>query len=174
MYRRTVMLSLAIVAAIGMLMPGVAPARAAQDNWVVCQAIGSVRLYADEAHTTLLDAFSVVNAPTRHRVGSGDFVIQGDRAGPGIDVVGTVTGTPYVFEFRSVSAAAGPKPSGVVTSVHWMDWRVSAPGAGIVSDSRTRWLGIYRDNEPIVVEMVGPVIHGLYLSGNMGIYCPQF
>jgi hypothetical protein len=73
-----------------------------------------------------------------------------------------------------VDASSVQNPGGVISSVHWVDWRVSAPGTGIISDSRTRWLGIYRDNEPIVVEMVGPVIHGLYLSGNLSIYCPQF
>jgi hypothetical protein len=41
---------MAIVGAIGILMSGAAPARAVQDTWVVCQATGSVRLYADEAH----------------------------------------------------------------------------------------------------------------------------
>jgi hypothetical protein len=171
---RTVMLSLAMVGAIGILMPGAAPARASQDSWVVCRASGSVRLYIDEAHTTLVDAFTVVNAPTRHRLGSGDFVVQGDQAGPGVDVVGTVTGTPYVFGFRSVLANSVQNPGGVSASVTWFDWRVSAPGAGIICAARTRWLGIYRDGEPTVVEMVGPVISGLYLSGNLGIICPQF
>jgi hypothetical protein len=160
------------LAVAGSLVLGPAPARAAE-GWVVCQARGSVYLHTDESKTTLVDAFAFADAPTKHRVGSSDYVIQGDGAAPGVDVVGVVTGTPYVFEFRSVTAASGPTPGDVIANVNWMDWRVTAAGAGIVADARTRWLGIYREDEPIVVEMVGPVHQGLHLSGGMSITCPQ-
>ena len=70
---------------------------------MVCQTTGSVRLYTDLSKTTLVDAFSFANAPTTHRIGSGDFVIQGDVSGPGVDVVVVVAGTPHVLGFRLVS-----------------------------------------------------------------------
>ena len=156
---------------------GPAPARAAE-GWVVCQATGSVRLYTDLSMTTLVDAFSFANAPTKHRIGSGDFVIQGDKAGPGVDVVGVVTGTPYVFGFRLVSNSTASNPGGIGTQRWSMDWRVTAPGAGVVSDGRSQLVSIYRDNVEVVYLIVDDGLPNgeghLLLSGNIGIYCPVF
>ena len=159
---------------IGALLLVPAPARAADDAWVVCAANGSVALYTDESKTQLVDAFRVIDAPTRHRIGSQDFVIQGSQSGPGVDVTGVVTGDPYVFEFRSVSAAMARTPGGTVADVTWFDWRVIAPRDGVISDSRTQWIGVYVDGDPIVVDRHGPVIHGLMLSGGLSITCPEF
>ena len=82
---------------------------------MVCQTTGSVRLYTDLSKTTLVDAFSFANAPTTHRIGSGDFVIQGDVSGPGVDVVVVVAGTPHVLGFRLVSKSTASNPGGIGT-----------------------------------------------------------
>jgi hypothetical protein len=73
-----------------------------------------------------------------------------------------------------VDASSVRTAGGVATNVTWFDWRVTSPDGGIVSDSRARWVGVYKDHEQIVYAVFGPVIHGLYLSGNLSIYCPEF
>ena len=138
----------------GSLALGPAPARAAEGS-VICPATGSVRLYTDLSKTTLVDAFSFANALTKHRIGSGDFVIQGDEVGPGVDVVGVVTGTPYVFRVPDgvPQHCFEPRRHRDPTLVG-LSWRVMAPGAGVVSDGRSQLVSIYRDN----VEVVYPIV----------------
>lgn len=169
MSRRPILQIVAIAASAALLVTALA-VPATGDTWETCHANASVRLYADEAHNTLVDAFSVTGAPTQHRIGSGFYVVKGEQGRPGVDVIGSVTGTSYVFWFRTDSLSQSP--GDVAIRNVSMDWRVTAPGDGVISDSRYRKLRVYHEGDAVVYKVFGPVIHGLWLSGNMGIYCP--
>jgi hypothetical protein len=133
----------------------VAPAAmAAPDDSAQCESDFTIRLWADEAKTSLVDFFTILDAPTRHKVGSNDYVVDGEGNALGVDVVGAITGEPYTFEFR---LSAG-------TNLTVNLWRVKAKGQGIVSEARNMWVrGELTQKQ-----------RGLFLEGNAFTSCSQF
>ena len=164
----------ATIVAVLLASSTVAPAaaRAIGSGWVMCEADASVRLFADQAHTSLVDWFSVSRVPTQHRIGSGYFVIKDDQASPGVNVVGQLTGKPYVCWYQGNGIYVRTDHTAINNAS--MHWRVQEPGAGFVADSRYRKIEVWRDSDQVVSQVFGPVNRNLWLSGGIFISCPVF
>jgi hypothetical protein len=134
-----------------------------------CLSQGSVRLYADAAHSILVDRFDFTGAPTQQfRHDENPFM---DDSVVDVEVVGILTGNPYLFEFHSLSRTVRRNGGGRSARTEWADWRVTHEGSGLISDTRNQLVKVSVDGELIVDKSFGPIYHGLFLSG--GIFTPS-